>query len=290
MTERFFRVILIGISTKGEKYEEDREVYDMLYVVSDTHGYANKLKKALTKKGFFDDPDRKLLLCGDICDRGMQAVELCDFLVELLDEERLILVKGNHEVLFEQMIKQIADGGVCEVASYGSHHYRNGTWHTALQLADMDEGHAVAFPQMLLGRLMRTPFYQKLLSAGVNYYETKQYIFTHGYIPCIDNIKSYSYRKDWREASDDEWQRAMWLNGMQMACGFHIREPKKTIVCGHYHTSWGHHFVDGRGSEFDRDADFSPFFADGVIAIDACTAASGRVNVLCFDTDGNQLL
>ena len=33
-----------------------------------------------------------------------------------------------------------------------------------------------------------------------------------------------------------------------------------------------------RGSEFGEDADFSPYIAPGIIAIDACTAHTGMVN------------
>ena len=56
------------------------------------------------------------------------------------------------------------------------------------------------------------------------------------------------------------------------------REPEKNIVCGHWHTSYGHSTYEKRGSEFGEDADFSPYIAPGIIAIDACTAHTGMVN------------
>ena len=37
--------------------------------------------------------------------------------------------------------------------------------------------------------------------------------------------------------------------------------------------------------EFGEGADFSPYYGDGVIAIDACTAYSGNVNVLVLEDD-----
>ena len=55
-------------------------------------------------------------------------------------------------------------------------------------------------------------------------------------------------------------------------------ENGKTIVCGHRHASYGHSKLEGMGTEFGKDADFSPYIAPGIIALDACTAHSGIVN------------
>ena len=58
----------------------------------------------------------------------------------------------------------------------------------------------------------------------------------------------------------------------------------QTIVCGHWHCSYGHHIVDGT-PEFGDGANFNPFYADGIIAIDACTAASHKVNVVVLEDE-----
>ena len=34
----------------------------------------------------------------------------------------------------------------------------------------------------------------------------------------------------------------------------------KTILCGHWHSSYGHWKYEHSGSEFDEDADFSPYY------------------------------
>ena len=44
---------------------------------------------------------------------------------------------------------------------------------------------------------------------------------------------------------------------------------EKTILCGHWHCSYGHFKYEHRGSEFGPDADFSPYYGEGVIALDA---------------------
>ena len=59
-----------------------------------------------------------------------------------------------------------------------------------------------------------------------------------------------------------------------------VREAGKTVVCGHWNCSWGHAHVDGVCSERGKDAITTPFYADGIIAIDACTARWGKVNCI----------
>ena len=41
--------------------------------------------------------------------------------------------------------------------------------------------------------------------------------------------------------------------------------------------------IHASGSEWGKDADFSPFEAEGIIAIDACAASSGRVNCIVIE-------
>ena len=40
-----------------------------------------------------------------------------------------------------------------------------------------------------------------------------------------------------------------------------------------------------RGSEFGADADFLPYYAPGIIALDACTAFNGKVNVVVLEDE-----
>ena len=70
------------------------------YVVSDVHGYYTQLIKALKEAGFFDDKEpNQLIVCGDLLDRGNEAKEVSDFMLQLKDEGKLIYVLGNHEEL-----------------------------------------------------------------------------------------------------------------------------------------------------------------------------------------------
>ena len=258
------------------------------YVVSDVHGFYNLMKSALQEAGFFDEKEPcKLVVCGDMLDRGEEAILMVDFMLRLLKKDKLIYIRGNHEDLFMQCLQQIVSKGVHEVASGMSHHFTNGTWDTLLQLSCMDEMEAYSNAAELVGRVRRSPYYKELLSTCVDYYETPNYIFTHGWIPCYCDdyraTKGCKYNPNWRTANVNAWKMARWFNGMDMACKHKIIEENKTIVCGHYHASYGHARVDKKGSEFDENADFSPFRAKGILAIDACTAYSGVVNCVVIE-------
>ena len=71
----------------------------------------------------------------------------------------------------------------------------------------------------------------------------------------------------WREASEQSWRQARWINGIDAVRT--VFEAGKTIVCGHWHTSYGHSKYEGLGTEFGKDADFSPYIAPGIIALEA---------------------
>ncbi len=258
------------------------------YVVADVHGYYGLLKQALQEAGFFDETAPcKLVVCGDILDRGSEANETVAFFLELMKKDQLIYILGNHEDLLVQCLQEIARGGIFEIASGFSHHSHNKTWDSLLQLSQMSESDAYQAPDELIRRVRGSSFYQELLPQGVNFYETPNYIFTHGWIPVqLDRTGTsakYRYDPNWREADVTDWQRARWLNGMELACKHRIIEEGKTVVCGHYHTSYGHARIDHSCSEWDVDADFSPFRAEGVWAIDGCVAYSQKVNCIVIE-------
>ena len=185
------------------------------------------------------------------------------------------------------MLQSIAKGGVFEIASGMSHHYTNGTWDTALQLSGMTAEEAINAPLALVQRVMQTPFYQILLKNGVDYYETDKYVFVHGYIPCtkIEDVypPAYKYNPQWRDASPAEWDKARWLNGMEMAGVHRITEEGKTIVCGHFHANYGHSFLDRKCPQYGKDAIYTTYEMPGLIALDGATATTGIVNILIID-------
>ena len=75
------------------------------YVISDVHGYYTQMKSALEKAGFFSDTTpHKLIMLGDLFDRGHEAKQLQQFILEQMEQDKIILIRGNHEDLFVELV------------------------------------------------------------------------------------------------------------------------------------------------------------------------------------------
>lgn len=62
------------------------------YVTADVHGYFTELKTALAEQGFFEDTEpHKLVICGDLYDRGTEALRLQEFILDLLSKDQAFL-------------------------------------------------------------------------------------------------------------------------------------------------------------------------------------------------------
>lgn len=248
-----------------------------LFVVSDVHSFCSELKLALAKAGFdIHNENHWLIVCGDAFDRGDESEEMLHFLMKL---ERKVLIRGNHDTLLEDCCKRgFAQG----------HDYSNGTAKTLYDIGNATAGND--FSKCCDITYAKTQAYRDLL---VNYFETKNYIFVHGWIPCEDyhpgtkawwqNYKTYRYIPDWRKCNDVEWDAAQWTNGVARAKEG-IIEPGKTIVCGHWHCSYGH-YIDGKSEDEFENGIWEPYYTEGCIAIDRCTAFTKEVNVLVLEDE-----
>lgn len=240
------------------------------FVVSDVHGFYDELISALNDAGFDkNNKDHWLVSCGDEWDRGSKPLEVMKFFINL---ERKILVRGNHMGLFEEL---------CQRSYPEWHDKSNGTVDTVLKIGEYKIDHE--FDLCCERALKRTARYRKLL---VNYFETENYIFVHSWIALNKiGIDKYEYRIDWRNATDSDWENAMWVNGINMALDG-LNKTGKTIVMGHYHCSYGHLCSsDGEISEFGKDAIWEPWYHKDCIAIDRCTAHTGKVNVIVIEDE-----
>ena len=253
------------------------------YVTADVHGYFSELKAALAEKGFFTDTSpHKLVVCGDLYDRGKEARALQEFILDLLSKKQVILIRGNHKDLALDLLHN------WHLGSYNRYyHHTNGTIDTVCQLTG-NTNTAINSDSEKVGRdFMQNPYIQSIIPSMVDYYETEHYIFTHGWIPCTPinispYIKEYVPIENWRNADSAAWDKARWLNGMEAAKAGVIVEGK-TIVCGHWHCSFGHANYENDGGEFDNNPNFSPYYGNGIIALDACTARSHKVNCIVID-------
>lgn len=239
----------------------------MKYFVSgDIHGFYDEWQSALKEKGFdISNPEHKIILCGDLFDRGSQPKEIIEFVLK--HKDKVILIRGNHEDLMEQMIERNSSdyGDLC-----------NGTAQTIVDL--YPEWQISEFDLKKIAKATRL---QEVLDMCVDYYETKHYIFVHGWIPIVENC--YLYDSNWRTARKESWEKARWANPVEMY-RYEIYEPNKTIVCGHWHCSalW-HEQNPDEYEEFGDKANFEPFITKNMIAIDACTTYSHKVNVVVLE-------
>lgn len=271
------------------------------FFVSDIHSFYTPLMTGLLKKGFDRlNPDHILVVLGDIFDRGKETLEVYNFLRSLPDD-RLILIKGNHESLFLALLdKHIPE----------SYDYSNGTVRTFCQIAGVDEKkltYEYWFKRAYLDGVEAWTYADKLLETWnkvkhtvatspitqwlrsdkwVNYLELPHYICVHSFIPLqakMDtfkwNIEYTGYREDWRNATPTEWGDATW------GCPWSFAKEKwnqtgKYIMCGHWHTS---DFFNNLTSQKKRKREDCPIFISKrykLVGLDACTVLSKKVNVL----------
>ena len=258
------------------------------YVVADVHGFYDLMVKALTEQGYFTDAaPHKLIICGDLFDRGKQSKELLEFVLGLLKKDEVILIRGNHEDLLVDFVEKLPT--YATMGFQYTHHYGNGTVHTVRDLTRSTLTKMSMYPEATAAGLKRSELFKTVLPAMKNYYETKNYIFVHGWIPCIangigGNATFFQFNPEWRNDDAAGWYFARWYNGM-LAAHQGVIESGKTIVCGHWHTSFGHSRYEGKGEEFGKGEDFSPYYADGIIALDACTGHSKKVNCIVLEDD-----
>ena len=270
------------------------------FIVSDIHSYFDEMLKALKDRGFEENNSQhKIILCGDAFDRGPKTRELFNFIQDLGD--RFIYIRGNHEDLLEDCVSDIVSG-----RSIGQHHFGNGTVRTVAQFCNLAEWDIAALRRsegikQQVYSLTR-PLLDFISSKAVNYYELGDYIFVHGWVPTINEGLSYwnskplelAPRDQWDDGenwpSKELWKQARWTNGM-LAWSQGCKIPGKTIVCGHWHTSYAWSHIEQKYPEFppkdekNWQKSFQPYIKEGIIAIDACTAYSGFVNCITIEVD-----
>ena len=147
------------------------------YVVADVHGFFDEMVKALTEQGYFTDKQpHKLIICGDLFDRGTQNKEVEEFVLGLIEKDEIILIRGNHEDLITECVDKLP---TYALMGTHSHHYTNGAINTIIDLTGCTFDEMRTAPEQTAAKMKQTGFYQKILPAMKNYYETQNYIFVH---------------------------------------------------------------------------------------------------------------
>ena len=116
------------------------------FITSDIHSFYTPLIEELNKKGFDkNNPNHTLVVLGDVFDRGDETIPLYNFLSSL---ERLILVRGNHEQLYFNLLTEsfptkedFSNGTVktfCDIAGYDIKMLSKKYWYIKSFLDNID--------------------------------------------------------------------------------------------------------------------------------------------------------
>lgn len=235
------------------------------FVSADIHGYYAYFMEALAKAGFsLTNPHHKIIICGDLLDRGREPKELINFVLEHRD--KIIFIRGNHEDLMEDML----------VRNYPtSADYHNGTYQTLLDLGYIEDSR---MKDIALSSNLR-----QVLDLALNYYETKHYIFVHSWLPALlSDEGELSLDPNWREANYLGWLRAKWINPVMMYQNG-LFDTNKTIVSGHWHVNAFHALYDEDKEK--GKTNYNPFVTPKFIGLDACTIVSKQVNCIVLEDE-----
>ncbi len=232
-----------------------------LFVVTDVHGHCDILLKSLEEAGYNkEEPSHLLVSCGDNFDRGSENAEVLSFFDRI---ENKVIIRGNHE----SMLIEILEREMLE-----AHNFMNGTLQTIISIFGKRSVDYLTGKLDFSGQNRKWMRLYDFLVSTVNYFETENYVFVHGWFP--EGCLTAEQRKN---ASFGVWDSARWIRWTDKYTG-EAPIPGKTLVCGHVPTCYGNRF-DSRRYEFD----FSPFNGKGLIALDAATFDTGRINVLVLE-------
>lgn len=243
-----------------------RNMIAKIFVVSDVHGHAGILREALEAAGFDPANENHLLVsCGDHFDRGSENAATLDYLESLPNK---VLIRGNHE----EMLKELLQRGYIEFNDI-----RNGVGNTVNEFFKAEE---ISDGGMLRGGAAAKARLLKFIDGTVDYFETKNYIFVHGWIPLAQDEKWRLYYDDnWRTSCKESFEMSRWMNWNELY-RYGLRPEDKTLVCGHRAAMFAGEFDYTRGRHC-----YDPFYGDGVIAIDTLTVESKRINVLVIEDE-----
>jgi serine/threonine protein phosphatase 1 len=234
-----------------------------LFVVSDIHGHYTALKEALDGAGFDrHNEEHQLVCCGDYFDRGRENLEVLKFFEGV---KRKVLLRGNHE---DMLLKLLRTGRLLP------HHYINGTFTTLQSIFGEQYAEPLGDTVDFSEKTEIVDRFCAFISESLDYYETAHYVFVHGWLP-----EQGGAEKALGGISPDAWERARCLKWTTQYQGTRPL-PDKTLICGHVPTFFAQEFQPHRDPN-----DSTIFYGDGLIAIDAGTTDTKRINVLVLEEE-----
>lgn len=272
------------------------------FIVTDIFGAYDALTGVLDMAKFEkDNPNHTLVSLGNLLDFGPNPKECLEYIMSI-EPSRRILIQGSHEV---DMRAAIERGNFIDTDT------NNGLISMVKNLTGTTD------EDVLMGLLKDNQLIKDYLDVLQPYYETENAIFVSGWIPCYhfkhiyDDKYNYLFERRWRDATDQAWEDATRLNGME-AWNKGIYDQKKTIICGNYPAPWGHYNLHGKGGDFAATGGcncpgcvalrddmavvmndpasqeppiYDPFYDTGIIGLNGCVLYGGMANTITWDDE-----
>ena len=173
------------------------------FASGDIHSFYDEWMIALASAGFDKtNPDHRIIVCGDLFDRGSQSKECYDFAKLMHEQGRFIYIRGNHEDLLYDCVNAIR-----KRRNIGMHHMSNGTIKTLAQLIGCSEYDLLCYvcsDEDFEASVQ--PVLEFIDNTTVDYFELGDKVFVHGWIPTTcDEDKYEIVDANWR---DGGWREA----------------------------------------------------------------------------------
>ena len=143
----------------------DLSEYKKIHHIGDIHGCYTVLQEYL-KEGIKDD--EYYIFCGDYCDRGIENIEVINFLFEIMNKKNVLLLTGNHEI---------------HLKKYGDNEISNSRI--------FEKETRVEFDKANIDKKKLRILYKKLGQVAYYIYNDKKVIVSHGGISKLPNNLIY---------------------------------------------------------------------------------------------------
>jgi len=200
-----------------------------VYMFGDVHNEADKLRDVLEQVEPLVTKDDHIVFCGDLVDRGTQAADTIEELVDLAlrRPDQTFFVRGNHDWMLENYLVT----GNFEWMTYLG--ITLGSFRDEWQLPDITPG---TIAQALLDK-----GFKEIVSRTVPYYETEELVVTHAPLEPMtcQMLGIETYEKAWTNRANNPNFR-FFLERLEGGILWDfaeeevdIPEIKKFRVCGH---------------------------------------------------------
>lgn len=220
------------------------------FITTDVHGHYTEMKSALDEAGFnSDDANHKLIILGDLFDRGTENLKVLNYVYDLLVKDKVQLIKGNHDEFFY------------DLRSMKWNASRNGFGKTLEEFLgrklENDEPFKVAKEVF-----EKQPKLERVLKAMVDSITIDKFVLLHG------GLDFEGYPDNW--CNTQAW----------ITVGLNDKDPV-TYIFGHWHAyQLNEKFLKHRRNE--------PFIYKNYIGLDSAVALTKQMFVYIIETENSK--